>query len=74
MSPFSMQYRETASNWMRKSAPVKFSKRMPALEQIRNKQYFECLDTWSGDILFVGVSYDADTKEHECKIERFVKD
>jgi hypothetical protein len=45
-----------------------------ALEQIRRKQYFECLDTWRGDILFVGVSYDADTKEHECKIERFVKD
>ncbi len=44
-----------------------------ALEQIRQKQYFECLSTWHGDILFVGANYDEKTKKHECKIERFVK-
>lgn len=44
-----------------------------ALPQIKEKQYFACLDSWQGDILFVGVNYDEKTKKHECKIERFVK-
>ncbi len=44
-----------------------------ALNQIRGKQYFDCLAGWHGGILFVGVNYDAETKKHECKIERFVK-
>ena len=44
-----------------------------ALKQIREKRYFDSLANWHGDILFVGVNYDADTKKHECKIERFVK-
>ena len=44
-----------------------------ALKQIREKRYFDSLANWHGDILFVGVNYDADTKMHECKIERFVK-
>jgi hypothetical protein len=44
-----------------------------ALAQIKEKQYFECLSTWQGDILFVGVNYDETTKKHECKIEKFVK-
>ena len=44
-----------------------------ALKQIREKQYFECLENWKGELLFVGVNYDEETKVHECKIERFVK-
>lgn len=28
---------------------------------------------YSGDLLFVGINYDEDTKKHECRIERFVK-
>ena len=44
-----------------------------ALNQIRQKNYFECLENWTGDILFVGVNYDEETKAHECKIEHFVK-
>ena len=44
-----------------------------ALNQIREKQYFDSLENWQGEILFVGVSYDAETKVHQCKIERFVK-
>ncbi|MBR0494543.1 MAG: hypothetical protein IJJ71_00005, partial [Treponema sp.] len=44
-----------------------------ALNQIKDKQYFDCLANYSGEILFVGISYDEDTKKHECKIEKFVK-
>ncbi len=44
-----------------------------ALNQIREKQYFDSLENWQGEILFVGVSYDAETKVHQCKIEKFVK-
>ena len=44
-----------------------------ALSQIKEKKYFDSLNHYSGDLLFVGVNYDADTKKHECKIERFVK-
>ena len=44
-----------------------------ALEQIKAKSYFECLDNWHGDIIFVGVNYDEISKAHKCKIERFIK-
>ena len=44
-----------------------------ALTQIKEKQYFDCLSNYSGELLFVGVNYDEDTKTHECKIEKFVK-
>ena len=45
-----------------------------ALNQIKEKKYFECLANWQGDILFVGVNYDEKTKHHECQIEEFYKD
>lgn len=44
-----------------------------ALKQIKDKQYFDSLSNYSGDIIFVGINYDESTKTHECKIERFVK-
>ena len=44
-----------------------------ALNQIRLKQYFDSLENWQGEILFVGINYDEETKLHECKIERFLK-
>ena len=44
-----------------------------ALEQIKEKKYFDLLDNWQGGILFAGVNYDTESKKHECKIERFVK-
>ena len=45
-----------------------------AMNQIKEKKYFKCLDNWHGDILFVGTNYDEQTKKHECEIERFVKE
>lgn len=45
-----------------------------AIKQIREKKYFESLEAWKGGVLFVGINYDAATKKHACKIERFIKD
>ncbi len=44
-----------------------------ALEQIKNKQYFDCLEKYAGDLLFVGINYDEYKKIHSCKIEKFEK-
>ena len=44
-----------------------------ALAQIREKRYGAALEKYSGDLLFVGVNYDEQTKEHHCVIEKFVK-
>lgn len=44
-----------------------------AIDQIRDKKYFESLANYSGDILFVGINYDEKDKTHTCKIERFEK-
>ncbi len=44
-----------------------------ALDQIRAKNYGAALEKYSGDLLFVGVNYDEQTKEHKCVIEKFVK-
>lgn len=44
-----------------------------ALNQIKEKRYFDSLSLYSGDLLFVGINYDEATKKHECKIERFEK-
>ncbi len=44
-----------------------------ALNQIREKKYFDSLEHYSGDLLFVGVNYDEESKTHECKIEKLVK-
>lgn len=44
-----------------------------ALDQIRAKNYGAALEKYSGDLLFVGVNYDEQSKEHKCVIEKFVK-
>ena len=41
-----------------------------ALRQIKEKNYCQALNNYSGDLLFVGISYDEKTKEHRCRIER----
>jgi hypothetical protein len=43
-----------------------------AINQIRRKQYFDALDHYRGNLLFVGISYDAKEKTHRCRIEKFV--
>lgn len=44
-----------------------------ALDQIREKQYFETLHHYQGNLLFIGINYDEKNKTHSCRIERFVK-
>ena len=44
-----------------------------AIEQIKEKQYTDCLKDYSGEILLVGINYDKETKKHSCKIEKAKK-
>ena len=44
-----------------------------ALNQIREKKYFASLEHYKGNLLFVGINYDENTKKHKCKIEKFEK-
>ncbi|MEE0996002.1 MAG: AAA family ATPase, partial [Paludibacteraceae bacterium] len=43
-----------------------------ALQQIKEKNYCQALNNYKGNLLFVGVNYDENTKEHSCKIERLI--
>ena len=45
-----------------------------AVNQIKEKKYFASLEHYTGDLLFVGINYDENTKLHTCKIEKFVKE
>lgn len=45
-----------------------------AIDQIRERDYPEMLKPFSDNILLVGISYDKDTKAHECRIERITKE
>lgn len=44
-----------------------------ALEQIKKKQYADCLKDYNGEILLVGINYNKDDKCHTCKIEKINK-
>ena len=44
-----------------------------AIDQIRDRKYYESLSGYKGNLLFVGVNYDEKDKTHECRIERFEK-
>jgi len=44
-----------------------------AIEQIKKKQYADCLKDYSGEILLVGINYNKDTKKHDCVIEKVYK-
>ena len=44
-----------------------------AIEQIRNRHYFDSLSHYQGNLLFIGINYDEKNKTHKCRIERFIK-
>lgn len=44
-----------------------------AIDQIKKKNYGRIFRDYTGDVLLVGINYDKDTKEHQCKIERMQK-
>ncbi len=41
---------------------------------VNSQKYYTSLEHYSGNLLFVGISYDKKKKTHTCRIERFVKD
>ena len=45
-----------------------------AIEQIRKKEYVNCLKDYTGEILLVGINYDKDSdKKHNCVIKNYIK-
>ena len=44
-----------------------------AIDQIKNNKYANALKDYEGEILLVGINYDKESKEHECRIERVRK-
>lgn len=46
-------------------------KAITAIEQIKQKKYTESVLNYTGDVLLVGISYNKNTKVHECKIEKY---
>ena len=44
-----------------------------AISQIKARNYPQTVADYTGDILLVGINYDKDTKQHECRIERWQK-
>ena len=44
-----------------------------AMNQIKEKKYFDSLSHYSGNLLFVGINYDEESKTHTCKIEELEK-
>ena len=43
-----------------------------AVEQIKQKDYLDCLKNYNGEVLLVGINYDKE-KHHTCKIEQIKK-
>jgi len=41
-----------------------------AIEQIKNKEYVSSLSEYQGQILLIGISYDKESKKHQCRIEK----
>jgi hypothetical protein len=41
-----------------------------ALEQVRERKYPAALESYYGEILLVGINYDKQSKEHQCRIEK----
>lgn len=43
------------------------------LDQIRDKEYFDSLRQFEGELLLDGINYDGTTKTHTARIERMMK-
>ena len=44
-----------------------------AIQQIKDKAYSTVLENYTGNIIYVGITYDEKTKTHTCKIETVTK-
>lgn len=45
-----------------------------ALKQIKEKQYTQAVERYTGEILLVGISYDRKSRQHQCVIEKVLRD
>ena len=45
-----------------------------ALDQIRDREYGDSFKEYFGDVLLVGINYGKESKQHECVIEKLVKE
>lgn len=43
-----------------------------AIRQIKEKDYPQVFNDFGGEILLVGINYDAKSKKHTCKIEKYM--
>ena len=43
-----------------------------AIQQIKDRRYAGSVLNYTGNILLVGINYDAKTKKHECMIEKIL--
>ena len=43
-----------------------------AIRQIKDKEYVNTVEGFGGDVLLVGISYDKDSGEYQCKIEKWM--
>lgn len=44
-----------------------------AIKQIKEKDYPQVFNDFGGEILLVGINYDAKSKKHTCKIEKYMR-
>ena len=44
-----------------------------AIQQIKRREYVSALEGYGGEILLVGISYDRESREYDCAIERWSK-
>ena len=45
-----------------------------ALQQIKDRKYPESILNYTGNMLLVGISYNKESKLHECVIEKYSKE
>lgn len=45
-----------------------------AIYQIKKNEYPQAIRDYGGDILLVGINYDAKSKKHTCRIEKYVRE
>ena len=43
-----------------------------AIQQIKDKEYVNTIEGFGGEVLLVGISYDKDSGEYQCRIEKWV--
>lgn len=44
-----------------------------AINQMKNKEFSDALKEYKGNIILAGISYDKETKKHNCKAELWCK-